>query len=85
MPKSCNFINLQIFKCSQSMMECKVIAIVVNLAFIFYKLKYLVQQIQLFQQISKLYINGLFNCLVHLEQLHSNMHGHLGFIHKIDN
>lgn len=84
MPKSCNFINLQIFKCSQSMMECKVIAIVVNLAFIFYKLKYLVQQIKLFQQISKLYINGLFNCLVHLEQLHSNMHGHLGFIHKID-
>jgi hypothetical protein len=85
MPKSCTFINLQMFKCSQSTMECKVIAIVVNLAFIFYKWKYLVQQIKLFQQISKLYINGLFDCLVHLEQLHSNTHGHLGFTHKIDN
>jgi hypothetical protein len=67
------------------MMECKIIAIVVNQAFIFYKCKYLVQQIKLFQQISKFYINRLFDYLVHLEQVHSNMHGHLGFIHKIDN
>jgi hypothetical protein len=78
-----NLENLYAFTIDDGMQSCCHIYQIS--ALVFYKCNNLMQQTKSFLNKDYSYItNGLFGCFIHLKQPHSNMHGHLSVIQKLD-
>jgi hypothetical protein len=86
MPKTCTFITLKIFKCSQLMIERRVVAMVVKLMPLSFR-NGITQcsKSNLFNKDRNCITIGLLDCHVHFKQPHNNMYGHSSFIQNINN